>query len=51
MLRQNIDVGFGIVVMFTNGIKKCGSRRIEPAISAIDYTRAQPAHVPNTGSV
>jgi len=40
MLRQNIDVGFGIEVAFTNGIKKHRSRRIKPALSAIDYTRA-----------
>jgi hypothetical protein len=40
MLRQNIDVGFGIEVVFTNSIKEFRSRRIKPAFSAIDYARA-----------
>jgi hypothetical protein len=40
MLRQNIDVGFGVEVVFTNVIKECSSRRIKPALSAIDHTRA-----------
>jgi hypothetical protein len=40
MLRQNIDVGFGVEVVFTNGFKECGSRRIEPAFAPIDYVCA-----------
>jgi hypothetical protein len=40
MLRQNVDVGLGVEVVFANGFKECGSRRIEPAFSPIDHTRA-----------
>jgi hypothetical protein len=40
MLRQNIDVGFGIDVVFTNAIKKYRSRCIKPALSAIDHACA-----------
>jgi hypothetical protein len=42
MLRQNIDVGFGVEVevVFTNAIKESRSRRFKPALSAIDYACA-----------
>jgi hypothetical protein len=40
MLRQNIDVGFGVEVTVTDSIKENRGRCIKPALSAIDYTRA-----------
>jgi hypothetical protein len=47
MLRQNINIRLGVEVMSMNSIEENCDPRIKPALSTIDYARAQPTHVPH----